>query len=40
MIYFEAQGRDSNGAVAEHEVITSPRMRVGDGNIAGVARRN
>ncbi len=34
----EVQGSASNSAVAEHEARTSPRMRVGDGNIASVAR--
>ncbi len=34
------QGRASDGAVAEHEATTSPRMRVREGNITGIARRN
>ena len=34
------QGRVRSRAVAEHEVLASPRMRVGDGDIVVVARRN
>ena len=36
----DAQGRGSHRAVAEYQVITSPRMRVRHFNIAGVAWSN
>ncbi len=36
----DEQGRGSHRAVAEYQVITSPRMRVRHFNIAGVAWSN
>ena len=35
-----AQECGSRRTVAEHEVITSPRMRIGNFNVAGIARSN
>ncbi len=34
------QGSGSLRTVAEHEAITSPRMRIGNFNVAGIARSN
>ena len=36
----DAQGSGSTRTVAEREVITSPRMRIGNFNVAGIARSN
>ena len=36
----DAQGSGSRHTVAEHEVTTSPRMRIGNFNVAGIARSN
>ena len=36
----DAQGSASISIVAEHEVTTSPRMRIGNFNVAGIARSN
>jgi len=34
------QGSGSPRSVAEHEGTTSPRMRIGNFNVAGIARSN
>ena len=36
----DAQGSESMRTVAEHEATTSPRMRIGNFNVAGIARSN
>lgn len=36
----DAHGSDSTRTVAEHEDITSPRMGIGNFNVAGIARSN
>jgi hypothetical protein len=36
----DVQGSDSKRTVAEHEAMTSPRMRIGNFNVAGIARSN
>ena len=36
----DVQGSGSIRTVAEHEATTSPRMRIGNFNVAGIARSN
>ena len=36
----DVQGSGSRRTVAEHEVTTSPPMRIGNFNVAGIARSN
>ncbi len=39
-VFGNVQGCSCRRTVAEHEPLTSPRMRVGNFNVAGIARSN